>query len=292
MSVDTSCCASCGVAEIDEMKLVSCDDCDLVRYCSDDCQQDHKSQHEEECKKRAAELRDELLFKQPESTHKGECPICCVPLPHDGDKATIYECCSKEICNGCVYADFARIREGVLKYACAFCREPIELEKKEYAKRRIKRVEANDPLAMRREGVDEYEKGNHNGAFKYIKKAAQLGDAEAHYQLSGFYLRGKGVEKDVEKKIYHLEEAAIGGHPTARYDLGILELTNDNPERAVKHIIIAAKQGHDDSTKELMDAFKDGLISKEDLAATLRAHQAAVDATKTPQRKVADVFFC
>ncbi len=35
------CCASCGIAEVDEIKLKICDDCDLVRYCSDACRQDH-----------------------------------------------------------------------------------------------------------------------------------------------------------------------------------------------------------------------------------------------------------
>eukprot|EP00984_Skeletonema_dohrnii_P030670 scaffold22342_cov61-Skeletonema_dohrnii-CCMP3373.AAC.1 len=53
---NTSCCASCGVAEIDEVKFKECANCDLVRYCSDECQENHKSQHEEDCKKRAAEL--------------------------------------------------------------------------------------------------------------------------------------------------------------------------------------------------------------------------------------------
>eukprot|EP00985_Skeletonema_marinoi_P022217 scaffold14081_cov66-Skeletonema_marinoi.AAC.1 len=52
------CCASCGIAEVDELKLTECTDCDLVKYCSDACQHDHKLQHEEACKKRAAELRD------------------------------------------------------------------------------------------------------------------------------------------------------------------------------------------------------------------------------------------
>ncbi len=72
------CCASCGIAEIDDIKLKQCDSCDLVRYCSLDCQREHKAQHEDVCKKRAAELRDKLLFKQPESTHLGDCPICCL----------------------------------------------------------------------------------------------------------------------------------------------------------------------------------------------------------------------
>ena len=68
-AVDTSCCASCGIAEIDDIKLKDCDGCDLVKYCSDECQLEHTSEHKGECKKRAAELREELLFKQPESSH-------------------------------------------------------------------------------------------------------------------------------------------------------------------------------------------------------------------------------
>jgi len=36
-----------------------------------------------------------------------------------------------------------------------------------------------------------------------------------------------------------------------------------------------------------MEAFRNGLVSKDDLAAALRAHQAAVDATKSPQRDIA-----
>ena len=73
------CCASCGIAEVDDVTLQKCDDCDLVRYCSDKCQQDHRPDHEAMCKERAAVLRDELLFRQPESTHLGDCPICCLP---------------------------------------------------------------------------------------------------------------------------------------------------------------------------------------------------------------------
>ena len=53
----------------------------------------------------------------------------------------------------------------------------------------------------------------------------------------------------------------------------------------MKHWIIAASQGDDDSIKTLMDAYKLGFVSKEDLAAALRAHQAAVDETKSPQRQ-------
>ena len=64
------------------------------------------------------------------------------------------------------------------------------------------------------------------------------------------YHEGKGVEEDIGKNNFHLE-AAIGGHPHARYHLGWHENNNGNVERAVKHWIIAATQGQDDQPRRL-----------------------------------------
>lgn len=82
----------------------------------------------------------------------------------------------------------------------------------------------------------------------------------------------------MEKEIYHLEEAAIAGHPGTRYQLGTHEFNIGNIERAVKHWIISA------STKWLLEAYREGFCSKEELTTVLRAHQAAADATKSPQK--------
>jgi hypothetical protein len=49
------------------------------RYCSAACQKNHWPIHKKECKLRAAELRDEALFKDPQD--KEECPICFLPMP-------------------------------------------------------------------------------------------------------------------------------------------------------------------------------------------------------------------
>ena len=95
------CCAYCGIAGVDDVKLKKCIACYLVKYCSIKCQREHRSQHKKECKKRAAELRDEILFKQPESSHHGDCPICFLPLSLDNDKSSVMSCCSKIICDGC-----------------------------------------------------------------------------------------------------------------------------------------------------------------------------------------------
>ena len=277
--VSSCCCASCGIgiAEIDDIKLMPCDGCDLVQYCGDGCREDHKSEHEEACAKRAAELRDELLFKQPESTHLGDCPICCLPLPIDGSKSGLWSCCSKIICMGCWYANPMP--------SCPFCRKPLP-DEEESCKQNMKRVEANDPAALCRHGANLCNKGDYIAAFEYFTKSAELGDAQAHYRLAEIYCYGHGVEKDIGKKIHHMEEAAISGHPGARYNLGVHEWNNnDNAERAVKHWIIAATLGDNDSITDLIDAFKEGFMAKEDLAAALRAHKAAVDATKSPERE-------
>eukprot|EP00985_Skeletonema_marinoi_P010150 scaffold4785_cov133-Skeletonema_marinoi.AAC.1 len=108
-------CAACGIAEIDNILLNECNHCKSVRYCGVKCQKEHRPWHKEEYKKRVAELRDELLFKQPESSHHGDCPICCIPLSLDPRKATFFPCCSKVICNGCEYANLRREIGGSLQ---------------------------------------------------------------------------------------------------------------------------------------------------------------------------------
>eukprot|EP00985_Skeletonema_marinoi_P005222 scaffold2253_cov132-Skeletonema_marinoi.AAC.2 len=255
---DTSCCASCRIAKVDGIKLMECDDCDLVRYCSDECKKEHKLQHEDDCKKRVVELRDELLFKQPESSHRGDCPICMIPLQLEPKKAIEYHCCSETICNGCTRANMFQEVERRLENKCPFCRaSPSKID--EVDKRRMKRIEANDPVAMRREGLEQLDKGDYSSAFRYFTKAAELGDMDAHYQLAGMYHFGHGVEKDEKKEIHHTEVAAIGGHPDARCNLASYEARNGGDmKRAVRHLIIAATQGHDGLIKTLMDAYKGG----------------------------------
>eukprot|EP00984_Skeletonema_dohrnii_P029953 scaffold20969_cov77-Skeletonema_dohrnii-CCMP3373.AAC.2 len=152
----------------------------------------------------------------------------------------------------------------------------------------MKRANANDPVAMLQMGIRRYEAGDYDDAFRYVNKAAELGDAGAHFLLTNFYHEGKGVEKDVKKELYHLEQAAIGGHAKARYNLGCVEFNDDRMDRAMKHWIIAATLGYDSSLDALKDSCEDGLVSKEDFAAALRAHQDTVEATKSPQREAAE----
>jgi len=282
----TMCCASCGIGQVDDIKLKKCTACYLVRYCSVKCQKEHRPQHKRACKKRAAELRDEILFKQPESSDLGDCPICFLPLAVDNDTSTIMACCSKKICNGCAYANREHELEGKLEERCPFCRYPVPDTEDEGLKNHMKRVEANDPVAMCQMGWKFFIDGDYKSSFLYWTKAARLGNAESHYQLSRLYREGEGVEKDKKKELHHLEEAAICGHPNSRHNLGCIEGSRGEYARATKHLIIAAKLGFDPSLELLKENYVNGHVSKEDFAGALRAHQAAVDATKSVQREV------
>jgi hypothetical protein len=290
-AADMMCCASCGTPAVDDVKLKKCV-CNLVKYCSDTCKENHREQHEEECKTRKAEIRDKDLFKQPDSSHWGECPICCLPLPIDPKKSTLMSCCSKSICNGCQYANRTREIEEGLQQRCAFCREPAPENDEEVNKRIMKRIrENNDPAAMCHMGKERRDEGDYESALEYFTKAAKLGNAEAHHNLSVMYHKGDGVEKDTEKVIYHFEEAAMAGHPAARYSLGIIEAKNGSLDRARKHLIIAANLGFHESLNALRQLYADGLASKEEYADALRAYQAAVEATKSAEREVVEAFY-
>ena len=282
------CCASCGTGRGGGIELKKCNGCHLVRYCSVKCQREHRPKHKKECKKRAAELRDELLFQQPESSNRGDCPICCLPLSVE-EKSALNPCCCKRICSGCLCANMKRELEGNLEPTCPFCRSGHAF--KEHRRKVTKRAEANDSVALCEMGQWSVDEGDFDRALECFTKSLAFGNyAEAHYQLALMYHDGRGVEKDEKKVVYHLEEAAIGGHPDARHNLGHMEESRGRTDRAVKHLIIAANMGLNESLEALKKFYRDGLVSKNDLASTLRAHQAAVEATKSPLREEAAMF--
>ena len=89
-------CANCGMGEENSGDLKACVACKLVKYCNRECQIAHRPLHKKACKKRAAELRDEALFKEHPPTD--DCPICFQPLPLDARQMNFESCCGKLIC--------------------------------------------------------------------------------------------------------------------------------------------------------------------------------------------------
>jgi hypothetical protein len=77
MNQINSCCAECGKEGGVSLKV--CKACMQVKYCNAECQHKHWATHKKQCKLRAAELRDEALFKDPPPLE--ECPICFLPMP-------------------------------------------------------------------------------------------------------------------------------------------------------------------------------------------------------------------
>ena len=289
-------CANCNIPENNDIKLKTCTACKSVRYCSIKCQKVHRPKHKKFCKKRAAELHDEILFKRPESSEMGDCPICCLPIPLEVEKFRVMVCCSKVVCLGCDYANQIRqMKDNCKNILCPFCRHRTPNTQAESDRSEMKRLEVNDPLALKRMGWTQHEMGNFDTAFDCYTRAAKKGDADAHFHLSGMYWFGQSVEKDEKMKVHHLEQASILGHVKARYNLGIHEWNlwvnhkvEGSSRRAMKHFLISSGHGCDRSLNFIKTGYEHGMATKEEYAAALRAHKDAVDAMKSPQRDEAE----
>jgi TPR repeat protein len=168
---------------------------------------------------------------------------------------------------------------------CPFCRQFAPRDADQVDDYRQQRIEADDPVAMIYLGNHfHFIKHDDGGALKWWNKAAVLGNAEAHSRLAFAYHEGKMVPKDATKEKYHLEEAAIKGHALARTNLAVIEHGDGNFDRCIRHMMIAAFQGHDEALEAIRKWYAKGIVTKDKFEEALRAHQDAVDATKSEQR--------
>ena len=301
------CCAECGKEE-GGIGLKACKSCKLVKYCNANCQRNHWATHKTECKRRAAELRDESLFNK-DPPPKEDCPICFLPMPKKmicsislppatitsatvssvpiGDFAieneelaklsteNYYSCCGKYICGGCFYSC---AQSGSL--ICPFCNSDLDRGSTAGVSQMMKRVEANDAFAMFVLG-NQYLQGDGGlsrdlaKAFELWTKAAELGSSHAHYQLGSSYKD----EGDMKKAKFHWGAAAMAGNEWARYCLGRMEYNSwqergkyGNLERAVKHLTIAASAGECHSMNILQIEFEKGHVSRDAINSIMTAY--------------------
>ena len=274
-------CANCGKEGSDGLK--ACTACKMVKYCNRDCQIAHRPKHKKACRKRAAELHDIELFKPPPPA---DCPICMMPLPSMDTGFKYKTCCGKEVCSGCIHA--VRLRDNGVGL-CPFCRTPTHTSNEEGIERLMKRVEAGDVVAIfelgycNEEGVFGLTR-DHTKALELWHKAGELGYAKAYGNIGNAYYNGQGVERDKKKANHYYELAAVGGDEKARHNLGVSEFHACNWDRAIKHYIIAAGDGHHNSVKAIQELYKLGLATKDDYASALQNYQEYLDEIKSDQR--------
>ena len=268
----------------------------LVKYCGAKCQRNHWPTHKKDCKRRAAQLRDEALFKDPPP--KEECPICFLPMPlrmiccislppatissapiYDyaianeelAKKATeqYYPCCGKSICRGCVHS----LDQSGNEDKCPFCNSERDKTEEERVQEIMKRVEANDAASIcvlansYHHGLNGFQQ-DQTKAMELYARSADLGFCNANYNLACIYYKGG----DMKKAKFHFEATAMAGHDVARDMLGSLEAKSGNIERAVKHWTIAASAGCFRAMFTLLIALKHRDVSRESIDSTLTAY--------------------
>ena len=307
------CCAECG--NDGGVSLKACKSCMIVKYCNPTCQRNHWATHKKECKQRAAELRDEALFKYPPA--KEDCPICFLPMPVkmlccvslppatissvpiydyvianeeladlDMDTEGYNPCCGNSICRGCIHSF---IESGNIDQ-CPYCKAERRLKTyEEMFEEIMERVEANDPISIcllansYHHGVNGYQQDQAR-AIELYARAAVLGCSKAHSSLGDIYADDVG---DLKKAKFHFEAAAMAGHELARYNLGCTDYTSGHKDRAFKHWKIAASAGYYHSMYVLITLVKQGVVSRDVIESTLTSYNNSCAEMRSEARNAA-----
>ena len=158
-----------------------------------------------------------------------------------------------------------------------------------------KRAEIGDAKAINNMGFY-YSDGefglpqNYNKALELWHQAAELGNSKSYYSIGNAYDLGNGVERDEKKAEYYYELAAMGGDAEARHNLGCFEEEAGNFGRTLRHFMIAAGCGDNDSLENIKQMFMNGDATKDDYAKALQVYQAYLVEIKSPQRNEASAF--
>lgn len=117
-----------------------------------------------------------------------------------------------------------------------------------------KAEEAEHRIELQRKAKEEYELARqyrdaraYKIAAAHYRESAELGYAEAQYQLAGMYHVGLGVNQDDSETLNLYQKAAEQGHAWGQYELGMIYedgfIVQQDYEEALKWYRKAAKQG-------------------------------------------------
>ena len=131
---------------------------------------------------------------------------------------------------------------------------------------------------------------DYDKAVKFWQQAGELGSADAYYNIGYAFYYGRGVERDEKKADHYYELAAMQGNVYARHNLGCSEWNSGNWKRTIKHCMISAGAGYNDSVKNIRQLYLDGNATKEDYSNALLAYQAYLEDVRSEQRDKAAAY--
>ena len=118
-------------------------------------------------------------------------------------------------------------------------------------------------------------------AIKWISMAAELGNAEALFNMGVFYMEGMGCDQDMELSAKYFQRAARRRHPEAQFAYADL-LSNgwgveQDDKRAMKWFLDAAENGHVEAMYRLGEVYELGKGTAVDLAEAAKWYNAACE---------------
>ena len=199
----------------------------------------------------ARALREAQPEKAPLSARYGSrCPVCLEDWDVNATTVT-RACCCRQTCGSCD----AKIGDG----PCALCRSPV-VANSEYVSHLKRHIENGVPEAMNELGeayVDrKFAKSlrlvlSAKRAVKLWEKAAQLGNAEAMYNLAFSFEKGRGVKLNLKKAMHFYRMSADMGDAVSQKRLGVLLCNLKNFEEGFRYVKLSAEQGWTPGEREL-----------------------------------------
>jgi len=133
-------------------------------------------------------------------------------------------------------------------------------------------------------GVDAYNQGDYETAFKEWLPLAEQGEAEAQYNLGVLYDKGQGVPQDDTKAVRWYRLAAGQGNSAAQFNLGVMYangqgVPQDDGE-ALRWYRLAAEQGKASAQNNLGVMYNFGQGVPQDDGEALRWYRLAAEQGK------------
>ena len=122
---------------------------------------------------------------------------------------------------------------------------------------------------------------------KWFHHAVEAGSGIAAYSIGQCHVRGDCVDKDYDKALEYFQKSADLGYIPAFHIVGTILMTKGETEEGMLNLRKAAICGMSEEKlfEQLRDGFKEGYITKDEYAYTLRENQKACHEMKSDGRE-------